>query len=136
MGKQQLAEQDYIRAIQRDPGYREKLTLHKVRIVRVTNNTAQKIRVYVRYEGLAADGQFAWTPGATEALAWELNPGESAVLLHDGHPVLARRMRIWAECPETKLSWLKVKDTDTWAAPATGYRGGPKPELFTYTFNP
>jgi hypothetical protein len=45
-------------------------------------------------------------------------------------------MRIWAECPETKLSWLKVKDTDTWAAPATGYRGGPKPELFTYSFNP
>lgn len=136
MGKQQLAEEDYVRAIQREPSYRDQLTLHKARIIRVANNTTQKIRVYLRYEGLTADGQFAWAPGGTEALAWEFAPGESAVLVHDGRPVLARRIRIWAECPDAKINWLKVKDVDTWAAPANGYRGGPKPELFTYSFNP
>jgi hypothetical protein len=69
-------------------------------------------------------------------LTWEFAPGEEAILIHDGRPVLARRMRIWAEAPETKGAWNTAKDKDTWTAPAAGYRGGPKPEIFTYTFNP
>jgi tetratricopeptide (TPR) repeat protein len=135
-GKAQNAEQDYVQAVQRDPSYRERLTLHQVRVVRIENRTNQKVRVYIRYEGLTPDGKWAWLPGGTDALAWEFAPGESAVLIHEGRPVLARRMRIWADCPESKMTWLKVKDVDTWTAPSGGYRGGPKPEIFTYSFNP
>ena len=134
-GHLQKAEQDYVRAVERDPGYRDRLTLHKARVLRVENRSGRKLRVYVRFEGPAADGSLAWVPG-TNALIWEFAPDESAVLVHDGRPVLARRMRIWAEDPESKTAWLKVKDVDTWTAPPVGYRGGPKPELFTYTFNP
>ncbi len=113
-GRAKEAEQDYVRALERDPSYRDRLTLHKSRVIRVTNNSAHTIRVYMRFEGQAADGNWAWTPGATDALAWEFAPGESAVLIHDGRPILARRIRIWAECPGTKINWLKVKDVDTW----------------------
>jgi tetratricopeptide (TPR) repeat protein len=134
-GDGQRAEQDYLRAIHLDPSYRERLTLHKTRVLQVANKTGQKIVVYLRYEGQTGDGKFAWLPGEG-ALAWELNPGETAILTHEGKPILSRRMRIWAENDETKTVWHTAKDRDTWTAPATGYRGGAKPELFTFTFNP
>jgi tetratricopeptide (TPR) repeat protein len=134
-GQVEKAEQDYVRAIQQDPSYRERLTLHKLRIVRVNNQTGQKIRVYIRFETQTADGKWAWLPGEGTA-AWDFAPGETAVLAHQNQPVLARRIRIWAENLETKSAWLKAKDADTWTAPAAGYRSGQKPEFFTYTFNP
>jgi tetratricopeptide (TPR) repeat protein len=134
-GDLKRAEDDYVRAIQLDPAFRERLTLHKARVLQVTNRTGQKIRVHLRYEAPAADGKFAWLPGEG-SLTWEFAPGETAVLVHEGGPVLARRMRIWADSPDTKTVWYAAKDHDTWTAPAAGYRGGAKPELFTYTFNP
>ena len=66
---------------------------------------------------------------------WEVPAGATATLLYDGRPVLARRIRIWADGLETTAVWHAVKDRDTWAAPAKGYRGGPQPAVFTYTFN-
>jgi tetratricopeptide (TPR) repeat protein len=129
------AEQNYVAAVQRDPSYKDRLTQHKVRIVRVANKTGQKIRVHIRYEGQAADGRWAWLPG-NGVLSWEFAPGEVAVLMHEQRPVLARRMRIWAESTDTNAAWLKVKEVDTWTAPTTGYRSGQRPEMFTYTFNP
>jgi len=134
-GHVEKAESDYVQAVQREPAYKELLKLHKVRIVRVENRTGQKLRVQLRYEGLAEDGRWVWVPGK-DSLTWELAAGETAVLEHDGRPVMARRMRIWAENPETNSAWLQVKDTDTWTAPVRGYRGGARPDLFTFTFNP
>jgi tetratricopeptide (TPR) repeat protein len=134
-GDTRKAEEDYVRAIQIDPAFRDRLTLHKTRVLQVANKTGQKIVVYLRYEGLSADGKLAWLPGEG-ALAWEVNPGETVILAHEGRPVLARRMRIWAENSESKTVWNTAKDHDTWTAPANGYRGAPKPELFTFTFNP
>jgi tetratricopeptide (TPR) repeat protein len=129
------AEEDYVRAVRLDPGYRDRVVPHRTRAVQVVNRTGQKLRVHLRYESQAADGSWAWLPGKGD-LTWELAPGETAVLLHEGRPVLARRMRIWADGLETGAVWYAVKDRDTWVAPTAGYRGGAKPELFTYTFNP
>jgi hypothetical protein len=56
--------------------------------------------------------------------------------LLDGRPIVARRIRIWADGLETGAVWLAVKDRDTWVAPAAGYRGGARPDPYTYTFNP
>jgi tetratricopeptide (TPR) repeat protein len=129
------AEADYVRAVQLDPSYRDRLTLHKVRMIQVENRSAQKIRVHLRYESPTADGGWQWTPDKGPA-TWEFAPGEVAGLVHEGKPVLARRMRIWAESTDTNAAWLQVKNTDTWTAPTVGYRGGAKPETFKYTFNP
>ncbi|HZI37293.1 MAG TPA: tetratricopeptide repeat-containing serine protease family protein [Acidimicrobiia bacterium] len=134
-GDVRRAEEDYVRAIQLDPAYRERLTLHRTRVLQVANKTGQKLLVHVRYEAQTAEDKFAWLPGEG-ALTWELAPGETVVLAHDGRPVLARRMRIWAENAETKTVWNTAKDKDTWTAPPAGYRNGPKPALFTFTFNP
>jgi tetratricopeptide (TPR) repeat protein len=129
------ADEDYTLAVRLDPSYRERVVPHKMRVVQIVNRTGQKLRVHLRYETQGADGRWAWLPGKDD-LAWELAPGETAVLLHDGRPVLARRMRVWADGMETGAAWHAVKTRDTWVAPAAGYRGGAKPELFTYTFNP
>jgi tetratricopeptide (TPR) repeat protein len=134
-GDARRAEDDYVRAVQLDPAYKDRLTLHRARVLQVTNRTGQKIRVHLRYEGLTADGKLAWLPGEG-SLTWEFEPGETAVLAHAGRPVAARRMRIWAENPDTKAVWDAAKGHDTWTAPAAGYRGGAQPELFTFTFNP
>lgn len=128
------AEEDYVRAVQIDPTYRDRLILHRGRVVKVVNKSGQKLRVFLRFEGLTAENRLAWIPGEG-TLAWEFAPGEEAVLIHDGRPVTARRMRIWAEGTDTKDAWYSVKDKDTWTAPSLGYRGGAKPEIFTYTFN-
>jgi tetratricopeptide (TPR) repeat protein len=129
------AEEDYVQAVRLDATYRNRVTLHKTRAIQVVNRTGQKLRVHLRYEVQAADGSWAWLPGKGD-LTWEVAPGETALLLYDGRPVLARRMRIWADGLETGAVWHAVKDRDTWVTPAAGYRGGAKPELFTYTFTP
>ncbi|HVK14331.1 MAG TPA: tetratricopeptide repeat-containing serine protease family protein [Gemmataceae bacterium] len=134
LGVADKAEEDYVRAVQLDPTYRERLTLHRGKAVKVVNRTGQPIRVYLRYEGPAA-GRLAWLPGEG-VLMWDFAPGEEAILTHDGQPVVARRMRIWADNAATKTAWYAVKDQDTWTTTAVGYRGGPRPEVFTYTFNP
>lgn len=134
-GDARQAEDDYVRAVQLDQTYRERLTLHKTRVLQIANKTGQKIIVYLRYEAQTGDGKFAWLPGEG-TIAWEFAPGETAVLMHDGKPILARRMRIWADNAETKTVWNTAKDRDTWTAPAAGYRTGAKPELFTFSFNP
>jgi tetratricopeptide (TPR) repeat protein len=134
-GDARRAEDDYARAVQLDPAYRERMTLHKTRVLRVANKTGQKIIVHLRYEGQTPDGKFAWLPGEG-SLTWEFAPGETAILEHEGRPVLARRMRIWADAPESKADWHTRKDLDTWLGPAAGYRAGAKPDLYTFTFNP
>ncbi len=129
------ADEDYGQAVRIDPSYQERVTLHKMRFVQVVNRAGQKLRVHLRYESQGEDGRWAWLPGK-DHLTWEVAPGPTTVLLHDGRPVVARRIRIWAEGLETGAVWHTVKDRDTWVAPAAGYRGGAKPEGFTYTFNP
>jgi tetratricopeptide (TPR) repeat protein len=135
LGVADRAEADYVRAVRIDPSYRERLTLHRVRVVKVVNKTGQKLRVYLRFEGPAAEGRLGWLPGEG-ALAWEFAPGEEAILVHAERPVQARRMRIWADSPDSTTVWHAARDQDTWTAPAAGYRGGARPEIFTYTFNP
>jgi tetratricopeptide (TPR) repeat protein len=127
------AEEEFARTVKIDPAYRERLTLHKGRAVKVVNKTGHKVRVFVRYEGPNADGRLAWLP---ETVNWEFDAGEEAMLLFDGRPIVARRVRIWAESLDSTDSWLAAKDQDTWTAPAVGYRGGAKAEVYTYTFNP
>jgi tetratricopeptide (TPR) repeat protein len=129
------ADEDYAQAVRLDPSYRERVNPHKTRFVQVVNRTGQKLRVHLRYESQGADGRWAWLPGKDD-LTWEVAPGATAVLLHDGRPALARRIRIWADGLESDAVWHAVKDRDTWVAPAVGYRGGAKPEAYTYTFNP
>jgi tetratricopeptide (TPR) repeat protein len=133
-GETGRAEEDYAQAVRLDPSYQERVVLNKMRAIQVANKTGQKLRIHLRYEAQGEDGRWAWLPGKDD-LTWEVPAGGTGVLLQDGRPVLARRIRIWADGMETETVWHAVKDTDTWVAPAAGYRGGSKPDVFTYTFN-
>jgi tetratricopeptide (TPR) repeat protein len=128
------AGEDYVQAVRLDPSYQERVIPHKTRAIQIVNRTGQKLRVHMRYESQGDDGRWAWLPGKDD-LTWEVAPGATGVLLHNDRPVLARRIRIWADGMETDAVWHAVKDRDTWVAPAAGYRGAAKPEVFTYTFN-
>jgi tetratricopeptide (TPR) repeat protein len=129
------ADEDFAQTVRLDASYRDRVNPHKARVVQVVNRTDQKLRVHLRYEGQGTDGRWTWLPGKGE-LTWEVAPGTTTLLLHDDRPVLARRIRIWADGLETAATWHAVKDRDTWVAPTTGYRGGARPEVYTYTFNP
>lgn len=128
------AEEDYARAVRLDPAYQERVVRQALRQVQVANRSGQKVQVHLRYETRTEDGRWTWLP-AQGALSWEVPAGATGPLLVDGRPVLARRLRIWAEGLETTAVWHAVKDSDTWAAPAAGYRGGSRPDVYTYTFN-
>jgi tetratricopeptide (TPR) repeat protein len=130
-GKIEKAEEDFARSVRLDPTYRDRVTHHKVRALKVENRSKHKLRVYVRYEGIMADGRTDWFP---DTLTWVFEPGEEAALLYDGRPVQARRIRIWADVLDTKEAWHVGKDKDLWTCPANGYRGGAKPDVFTYRF--
>jgi len=134
-GNAQKAEDDFRQAQRLDPTYQERVIPHRTREVQVVNRTGQKLKVSVRYETQTADGKWTWFPNEA-AVEWEIPVGETTTLLYQGRPILARRMRIWADGVGTKSTWYAVKEKDTWAAPAKGYRGGQPPEIFTYTFNP
>jgi tetratricopeptide (TPR) repeat protein len=134
-GNTERAEQDYRQALQADPAYRDQVIPHRTRTVQVVNKTGQKLKVSVRFETETADGGLTWFPNEG-AVEWEIPVGETATLLYQGKPILARRMRIWAEGVGTKTVWHGAKNQDTWTAPAKGYRGGEQPAMFTYTFNP
>jgi tetratricopeptide (TPR) repeat protein len=134
-GNVQKAEDDFRQALQFDATYRERVISHRTRAVQVVNRTGQKLKVSVRYETQTADGEWIWFPNEA-AVEWEIPVGETATLLYQGRPILARRIRIWADGIGTKSTWYAVMKLDTWTAPAKGYRGGQPPEIFTYTFNP
>jgi tetratricopeptide (TPR) repeat protein len=134
-GETARAEEDYALAVRLDPSYQERVILHKMRSIQVVNKSGQKVRVHLRYECRAEDGSWAWLPGKDD-LTWELPVGATGALLLDGRPIVARRIRIWADGMETGATWHAVKNRDTWVAPVAGYRGGAKPEAYTYTFNP
>jgi tetratricopeptide (TPR) repeat protein len=134
-GEPARAEEDYASAVRLDPDYRGRVTLHKMRLIQVANRTGQKLRVHLRYECQGEDGAWAWLPGKDDS-TWELPPGAAGALLLGGRPIAARRIRIWADGLETGAAWHAVKDRDTWVVPAAGYRGGARPEAYTYTFTP
>ncbi len=116
------AEEDFAQAVRLDPSYRERVVPHQVRLLQVANQSGQKLRVYLLYETRTAEGQWAWLPDKG-ALTWEVAAGATVQLLHDGRPIQARRIRIWAEGMETDATWYSVKERDTWTAPPKGYRG-------------
>src|SRR5437763_2065711 len=105
-----------------------------MRLVQGGTRGGQRVPVQLRSQSQGEDGRWAWLRGK-DHLTWEVAPGPTTVLLHDGRPVVARRIRIWAEGLETDAVWHTVKDRDNWVAPAAGYRGGAKTEGLTYTFH-
>jgi hypothetical protein len=100
------------------------------------NKTGQSLRVYVRYEAKAPDGNWRWfyTEAPVGPLTFTVPPGAS-VNLFDGYWwINARRVRLWAEGVENGGAWLRDRDQDLWLArdPYRARRTG----VYTCTFDP
>lgn len=68
------------------------------RHLRVKNDTDANLTVYVQYQSVK-DEKWSWLParpGSDEAVVFQIKAGGAVNLDHDGTPIQANRVRIWA----------------------------------------
>lgn len=108
------------------------------RTLRVCNDTAQPVTLYVQYRAKDESDQWVWLPaepGADEAITVELAPGEATDLADDNRPMAASRVRIWGKA--AKGNWETFKDRDLWLVeqnPDTGNRTYTSPQVQTFVY--
>jgi hypothetical protein len=109
------------------------------RYLQVKNDTGEKLTVYVQYRTFTDKGTWRWYPAKSEeALAYELDPGETTCLADEGWQIRASRVRIWAVAGESGHTWDQYEKEDLWLVPET-FRGiqcyeAEEMETFTFTF--
>jgi hypothetical protein len=95
----------------------------------------------VQYRTETSENHWAWLPAepkqGAKALVFVLAPGQAAVLGDGNGPLLASRVRIWAEAGNG-LTWDEYRNEDLWLVPETedGYHRyrGDEVEAFTLPF--
>jgi hypothetical protein len=101
----------------------------------VKNDTNQTLCVWVMYYDLNfSTNEWEWYYPTKNGIRYELKPGASNTLRHDGWLIGAHRLRIWAATLDGRLVWERYKTEDLYLTPKDGYRG-PFGQ-FTFTFNP
>lgn len=107
------AEKLYRRAMELDRNIATWTTEFATKRLRVVNKTGERLTVSLQYETLAANGQWVWKSrtAGQPGQAYTLQPGQE-LDIHDGGPIAARRVRIWA-VSETR-QWLRDRDQDVW----------------------
>jgi hypothetical protein len=108
------------------------------RYLRVKNDTGQKLTVWVRYRAPGEDGNWAWLPGDSDAVEYELGPGEETYLALDDQRLSASRVRIWAETADGR-QMDEYREQDLWLVPEKDdndehWYYGAEMEDFTFTF--
>lgn len=109
------------------------------RLLRVKNETGNKLTVYLQYETFTNKGNWVWypeNPGSKQVVIFQLADGAQADMDHDGWPVNARRVRIWGVTADGR-KLADYRDRDLWLVEEQGgervymARDG---ETFTFTF--
>lgn len=105
------AQSDYSKAIELNPELARELKVFQGRQVKVTNNTAEPLKVYVSYEAISE----SWPGDRVPQSGWlsfTVAPGATQTLEHDGKPIEAKKVRLWAEGSKTgkKHDVLKKRD--------------------------
>jgi hypothetical protein len=89
------------------------------RLLRFKNETGEKLKIFVQYNGLTENGEWDWFPTApttkAKALEFTVEPGEETYFFDGERPIDASRVRIWAESSGKK--WLRYKNEDLWLVP-------------------
>jgi tetratricopeptide (TPR) repeat protein len=126
---------DYEKAVQLDATWAAKLKTQNRRYLKVVNNYAEPIQVHLYYETLAEQGDWYWYPEAPpegKDLTFTVEPGKFVFVQNGDLKVQGRRMRIWAEVPQSGKQITTHKDKDVWLC-AKEYRSLNR-MTFTYTF--
>ncbi len=106
------------------------------RYIRVANATDEKITLYLQVKTQNEDEDWVWfpaKPGADEALAFDLSPGQAAELTDGDWPINGSRIRVWAESKTRQ--YVAFRDKDLWLVPETndeGYHGYEAADVQTF----
>ena len=121
-------------------GDKDELVIQNKRTLKVRNETAGTLTVFLQFRTLK-ENAWTWVPAnpvsSTEAISFEVEAGMEANVQHEGEPVAASRMRIWAVSPTYK--WLRYKSKDAWLVPEKNEAGehiytSEALESFTFAF--
>jgi hypothetical protein len=90
------------------------------RWLRLHNDTPEKVTVYLRYHTQDLTGDWEWFPeapvlGATQWIAFELQPGEVLDPTFLDVPIAANRIRIYVQ--SATRSWMTFAEEDFWLVP-------------------
>jgi hypothetical protein len=112
------------------------------RYLRVHNDTADKLRMWLQYQTLTVKQTWVWYPAppwqSKQGVSYNLEPSAVVDLRHEKWRVNASKGRIWARSAAGK-EWGEYRDQDLWLVPETDERGGHRyyaaqHETFTFTF--
>jgi hypothetical protein len=96
------------------------------RHLRITNNTGERLTVYVQHLSRTATGEWAWLPADPRADAkaeeFQVEAGADAVLATAAGELTAQTVRLWA-VSESGREWADYKDADLPLVPETDAAG-------------
>jgi hypothetical protein len=105
----------------------------------VENKTAAAVQVKVQYYAKDEGGKEAWHPAdpdkSEDALDFTVQPGATVLVKDEDWPIVASRVRVWAESDQS--TWHEFKGKDLWLVPKdkkTGRLGYYAKEVKTVTF--
>jgi tetratricopeptide (TPR) repeat protein len=114
-GLVEKAQDDYREAIRLDSKFANLVKARKKRYLRVANNSAEAIRIYLYYETETKSGKWEWYHDEKSALYYDLQPGGTTYLKDtDDYQIRGRRVRLWARGLKTGNVWNEYKDKDLW----------------------
>ncbi|MBY0523527.1 MAG: serine protease [Gemmataceae bacterium] len=134
LGRLGDAQNDYEKAIELNPKWKDRVKKQNRCFLKVTNQTAETIRVYVMYEYLSDKGEWVWHPQDATKTFWKVEPGKTTLLLDDNWKIECRRCRIWAVGETSGTTWNKYREADWWLCPKDGYLAKNKASI-TQTFS-
>jgi len=99
-------------------GDKEELVLQNRRLLKVRNETATTLNIYVQFRAFKNDA-WAWVPGdpakSGESMSFELAAGAEREVQYEAEPVSASRIRVAATSMTHK--WLSHTRKDLWLVP-------------------
>lgn len=126
---------DYEKAVQLNAKLAVNLKTHQRRYLKVVNNIMETLQFHLHYETLTEQDEWYWypeTPPKGKALTVTVESGKTLLVEHGGYRVQGRRLRIWADAPQSGRQITTHKDKDV-ALCAKEYQSM-KQMTFTYTF--
>ena len=116
----------------------EKEEVFTRRMLKIKNESDVPVKVFVQYREMVSK-KWQWLPSdpsqSSDAVSYDLKPGQEMLAEHQGKKVAASRVRIWVA--SEKAQWNDYKDADLWLVPEMDAQGQHRylaTEMKTFTF--
>lgn len=113
------SQQDYETALRLDPEYKNRIKRLYAVTLKITNNTGERIRIYLQYEYESEKGEWVWWP-AQNWHTYDFAVGETSALLDNKWKIKARRIRVWAVGQQTGRNYTAHRTNEWWVVGQQG----------------